>query len=431
MRKALAPVAALLIGVSILLTGQGLQGTLLPVRASLEAFSTMSIGAMGALYFLGFTAGCLRGAELVGRVGHVRVFAAMTALASAIPLLHGLVLSPWGWGVFRMTTGFCFAVLYIVIESWLNERSTNENRGIIFSTYTIITLTVLAGGQMLLLLADPMELYLFAVASVLVSLAALPVVLSVSPSPVQPTAVQLDIRRLFAISPAGTLGCLATGLANGSFWALAPVFAARASDNASLAAWFMTAAVIGGALGQWPLGYLSDRFGRRKLQALSALLAAAMSVLIVAFSARVDFGSIALLGAAWGAFAFPLYAISVAHTNDHADPSEYVMVSSGLLLMYGVGAILGPFAASALMTFSNSSGLYLFTTIVHVTLVLYTIHRIFRRKSAPAEQHVPFGDALAAAQTASHVYEEEIQQSQEPVVPREAGGRARAAGEPP
>ena len=132
MKHALAPVAALLIGVSILLTGQGLQGILLPIRATLENFSTISIGVIGAAYFLGFTLGCLKGGELVQRVGHVRVFAAMTALASAAPLLHGLVVSSWVWSFLRLLTGFCLAVLYVVIESWLNERSTNANRGNIF-----------------------------------------------------------------------------------------------------------------------------------------------------------------------------------------------------------------------------------------------------------------------------------------------------------
>ncbi len=168
MKSSLAPVATLLIGVSILLTGQGMQGTLLPVRASLEEFSTIAIGMMGAAYFLGFTLGCLKGGELVKRVGHVRVFAAMTALASTVVLLHGLVIDPWLWGFFRILTGLCFAVLYLVIESWLNERSTNETRGLVFSTYVFITLTVLAAGQMMTLVADPEGLRLFALASVLV-----------------------------------------------------------------------------------------------------------------------------------------------------------------------------------------------------------------------------------------------------------------------
>ena len=410
MKHALAPVAALLIGVSILLTGQGLQGTLLPVRASLEGFSTIAIGIMGAAYFLGFTLGCLKGGELVRRVGHVRVFAAMTALASASPLLHGLVLNASVWSLLRMLTGFCFAVLYVVIESWLNERSTNENRGVVFSTYVMITLTVLAIGQMMILLYDPFQMQLFAIASVLVSLAAIPVALSTSPEPAQPHAVEVGLRGLFKISPAGTLGCLVTGLANSAFWALAPVFTAAVSGDVSLAAWFMTSTVIGGALLQWPLGYLSDKVGRRRTIAGAALIGVIVAVVIVVAADNIGFVGINLLGAAWGAVAFPLNALSVAHANDSAEPSNYVMVSGGLLLMYGVGAIIGPFIASMLMTAMSATGLYVYTGIMHLLLVIYVVYRIFRRVSTPAEHQIAFGDALASAHTASTVYEEEIQQ---------------------
>ena len=409
MKQALAPVAALLIGVSILLTGQGLQGTLLPIRASLEGFSTFLIGIIGAAYFLGFTLGCLKGGELVKRVGHVRVFAAMTALASATPLLHGLLLSPWIWSVLRMITGFCFAVLYVVIESWLNERSASENRGIVFSTYVMITLTVLAAGQMMVLMYDPLDMHLFAIASVIVSVAAIPVVLSLSPSPELPHTVEVNIPRLFRISHAGTIGCLATGFANGAFWSLAPVFTAAISDDSSLAAWFMTSGVIGGALAQWPLGFLSDWIGRRRVMAGAALTGAVISATIVVMVDELSFLGINLLVAAWGAVAFPLYAISVAHANDYAETSEYVMVSSGLLLMYGIGAILGPFAASAVMTMTSAVGLYLFIGTVQLLLVVYVIQRIFGRSSAPADQHIAFLDALTTAHTASQVYENEIQ----------------------
>jgi len=410
MRHALAPVAALLLGVSILLTGQGLQGTLLPVRATLEGFSTVSIGVMGGAYFFGFTVGCLRGGELIKRVGHIRVFLAMTALASASPLLHGLVLYEWVWTFLRMLTGFCFAVLYIVIESWLNEQSTQETRGVVFATYVMITMTVLAVGQMMLLLYDPAELYLFAIASVLVSLAALPVALSTAPSPEQPEHVKPRLKRLFAISPAGTLACLGSGFANGSFWALAPVFTTRLSDDVSLAAWFMTGTVIGGAVSQWPMGALSDRVGRRQVMILASLIAAALGGAIVVGAGQLSNLGLSLLGAAWGAASFPIYTIAVAHTNDYADPSEYVMVSGGLLLMYGIGAIIGPFVASTAMEMAGPSALFFYTAVIHSLLVLYAIFRMLRRKSAPVEQHIPFADALATAVTTSHVYEEEITQ---------------------
>jgi MFS family permease len=413
MKHILAPVAALLISVSILLAGQGLQGTLLPVRASLEEFATLAIGIMGAAYFLGFTLGCLRGGELVQRVGHVRVFLAMTALASSAPLLHGLVLNPVAWSLLRALSGFCFAVLYIVIESWLNECSTNENRGTVFSVYVMITLTVLAAGQMMTLLYDPAGLELFLIASVLVSLGAIPVALSRSQSPKQPTAVELDMRRVLRISPAGSIGCLAVGLANGAFWSLAPVFTAGISTNTSLAAWFMSSAVLGGALSQWPLGFASDKFGRRKVILGAALLGVGIATSVLLSGNALEFWAVNLVGAAWGAVAFPLYAISVAHANDYAEPEDYVMVSSGLLLMYGMGAIAGPFIASLFMSYIGAVGLFGFSAIVHGALALFVVHRMMQRASMPDEQHMAYGDALATAHTASFVYEEEFQHNVE------------------
>lgn len=413
MWRALAPVSALLIGVAILMTGSGLQTTLMPVRASIENFSTLAIGLMGAAYFTGFTLGCLKGGQLVKNVGHVRVFLAMTALGSASPLLQGLFLNPVAWSLLRLMTGFCFAVLFVVIESWLNERSDNDNRGVVFSAYVMITLTLLAVGQMMTLLYSPAGLELFLIASVLVSVAAVPVALTTSATPEQPLEVDVELRRLIRISPSGVSACLTTGLANGAFWALAPVFAAGQTGDTSLAAWFMTAAVIGGAVVQWPLGYVSDRIGRRESLSLASGLAAAVAVAIVVFGGSLGPTGISLLAAAWGGCALTMYAIAVAHTNDYADPRDYVMVSSGLLLVYGIGAIAGPFLASAVMTVAGNRGLFVLTGSIHVCLAIYVLLRIFRRDAVPAEQHIAFADALAAAHTASHVYEEEIMHESE------------------
>ena len=413
MIRVLSSVAPLLLGVAILLTGQGLQLTLLPVRANLEGFSTLSIGLMGGAYFFGFTLGCLRGSTLLRRVGHIRVFAAMTAAASAVPLLHGLWVETWLWWLLRFVTGYCFAVLYVVIESWLNEQSTNETRGMVFSAYTLITLTVLAVGQQMLLLYDPQQMNLFAIASAIVSIAAIPVVLSVVPTPTQAEEkVRLDLRRLVRFSPAGTLGCLASGLANGPFWALAPVFVAGYSSDVSLAAWFMTAAVLGGALGQWPLGFWSDRVDRRWVIAFAALMGMLVGLVSWLFFSSMSPALLMALGAAWGAVAFPLYAVSVAHCNDHARPGEYVMISSGLLLMYGIGAIAGPFIASLAMQWMGSGGLFLYTALIHLLLLAYVGLRFAKREPAPEEEHGKFVDALAATQTASHFYEDELSEQQ-------------------
>ncbi|MGH8033851.1 MAG: MFS transporter [Lysobacterales bacterium] len=393
---------------AILLTGQGLQSTLLPVRANLESFSTLSIGLMGGAYFLGFTLGCLRGVSLVQKLGHVRVFAAMAALASATPLLHALWLDTWAWWILRLATGFCFAVLYVVIESWINEQSSNENRGIVFSAYVFISMTVLAVGQQMNLLYDPKGMALFAIASVLVSVAAIPVVMSTSETPRHTEALKLNLRRLYQISPTGTLGCLAAGMANGAFWSLAPVFTAGISDKVSLAAGFMTGAVIGGAAGQWPLGFWSDRVDRRIVIATVSFLSAIVGVAMWLNYGELSTTHLVLLSGLWGALAFPVNSIAVAHTNDYAQNGEYVMVSGGLLFMYGLGAIVGPFLASAAMTLLSDSVLYLFTSFIHLLIFGYVLLRLTRRASAPKAEHIPFADALTAVQTASQVFEEDL-----------------------
>jgi MFS family permease len=413
MKTTFAPVAALLISVSILLTGQGLQGTLLPVRASLEAFPTLAIGAMGAAYFIGFTLGCLKGGELVRRVGHVRVFLAMSALASASPLVHALVIHPAAWGLLRLVTGFCFAVLYVVIESWLNERSSNETRGIVFSVYAMITLTVFAIGQMLTLLFDPADFHLFVIASVLVSIGAVPIALSTSPTPEQPHSASVDIPRLYKLSPSATLGCLVAGLANGAFWSLAPVYTSSVSEGTSLAAWFMTSAVVGGALLQWPIGLLSDKYSRRGTLIAVTIVGCAVGLALGLAPQNISFVSVNLLGAAWGALAFPLYTISVAYANDHAESHEYVTVSSGLLLMYGIGATIGPFIASALMTVREAGYLFLYAAISHGILAIYILFRTTQTDQSDIDDPIAFSDALAATQTASQIYEEEILQEDE------------------
>ena len=412
MIRALAPVATLLLSAAILLAGQGLQGTLLPVRAGLENFSTFQIGSLGAFYFFGFTMGCLRGGELVRRVGHIRVFLAMSAMASAAPLLHGLIVHPFVWNALRFVTGFCLAALYVVIESWLNERATNENRGIIFSTYAMITLTVMAGGQLMNLLYDPLGWQLFVITSILFSIGAVPIALSTSQTPNRPHSTRVDIPALLSVSPSGTFGCFAAGLANGAFWSLTPVYAAAVGDVTTMAALLMAAAVVGGAVSQWPLGLLSDAISRRKVLAGIALTAAAIGIALALTADHAGPTTALVLIGLWGAMAFPLYTVAVAYANDYADPAEFVKVSGGLLFVYGIGAIAGPFIASIVMDWRGSGALFLFTSIIHVLLIIVVTIRFLLERNQ-AEQPVSFGDALSAAQTASQVFEEEMHRDYE------------------
>ncbi len=408
MTAVIAPVVALLVSIALLQTGNGLQGTLLPVRAEFEAFSTLSIGLLGSTYYLGFVGGCLFGPHLVRRVGHIRVFTAMAALASAAPLAHGLLLMPAPWWVLRILTGFCFATLFIVIESWLNEHATKETRGSILGVYLFINLTVVTIGQLMLTVQDPNDFVLFAVASILVSLAAIPVALSVAPAPAPIESVQIRLRNVLRTSPVGFFGCFVVGATNGTFWALGPRFASASGLAVAGVAVFMSVTVLAGAAGQWPLGKYSDRIDRRKVLLGASLALAGVGALLWWHGETNDY-RLFVLCAAWGFLAFPLYGVSVAHANDHAAADQFVEMSSTLLLIFAAGAVVGPLLAALLMTSFHASVLFAYTASMHLLLAGFVLWRMHKRAPVPERDHVRFIDALEAAQTVSTTFDTELE----------------------
>lgn len=393
-------VAALLLSIAFLLMGNGLQGTLLPVRGSFESFSNVDIGIQGTFYFLGFTIGCLLGPVVLRRGGHIRTFMAMASVASVTVLLHAMILEATVWALLRSVTGFCFAVLYVVIESWLNEKSSNENRGTVFSIYTIINLTVVTIGQLMIGLASPGEFVLFGIASILVSVSALPLAFTTSSTPGPIATVKPRLGRLYRLSPVGFVGCLAVGLANGAFWSLAPIFAQSHGMDVAAIGVFMSAVVLGGAVAQWPLGALSDRMDRRRVLAASAILAA-IAGLLLSFAASDSGFALIAFAAALGAGAMPLYAISVAHAADHAKPEDMVEVSSGLLLIFGLGAVAGPVLASLVDRMVPFPALFAYTAVIHILLTVFVLWRLTRRGRVDEEERVRFAQSAVAAQTLS------------------------------
>ncbi len=392
----LAPVGALLLSVALLLTGNGLQGTLLPVRANLENFGAFSIGVMGSAYYVGFVAGCVLTPKLIRRVGHIRLFTAMVAIASVVPLAHAMLVGALPWWLLRVMTGLCLAGLYLIIESWLNERATPENRGLVFTTYTTVNFTVITLGQMLMLADDPLRFHLFSLASILVSLAAVPVALTRSPQPAPISSARLPVGRLYRVSPVGVAGVLTVGLANGAFWGTAPAFAAQAGLSVPQIAWFMSATVVGGALAQWPFGRLSDRMDRRRTILIACLLACAAAVLVIFTYLAMP---ALMIGAAFlfGVFSFPLYALSVAHTNDMAKDVDFVAVAGGLLLINGAGSVVGPVAAGLAMERFGPLGLFGFTALIHSTMAGFALYRMRQRAAPPQDQKADFVPMPATA----------------------------------
>lgn len=396
--SALAPVAALLVGVAILVMGNGLQSTLLPVRAQIESFSLLEIGILGSAYFVGFAFGCLTGSRLIHRAGHIRVFTAMAAVASAVALAHALIVLPVIWLPLRAITGFCFAVLYIVIESWLNERSTNETRGLVMSLYTAISLADVTLGQLMITIYDPAAFPLFALASILVSLAAVPVALTAAPAPAPLQIPRLRIAYLFRLSPVGFLGCCAVGAVGGSFLALAPVFAQRSGLGIGGIALFMSATAIGGALGQWPFGRMSDKMDRRKVIAAICLAACLTAIALSMVNDRWP-QSILYFALLFGIFVMPLYAICVAHMNDFVSADGFVEASSGLLLVFSAGGVCGPLIATGFMAWLGKDGLFAFTAATHAALAVLAIQRMYHRDRPSEEERSDFIAVSGAAPT--------------------------------
>ena len=387
-----APVAALLVGVALLMLGNGLFLTLVPLRADLEGFGAAWIGAIGAAYSVGFVLGCYLVPPLVARVGHIRVYAAIAALGAIVPLLHLLALHPAAWLLFRIVIGLCISGLYMVIESWLNGAASRRNRGTVFSAYVAIHLAAVTAGQYLLLLDSPGGSKLFSLATILFALAVIPVCLTRAPSPPLPVKARPELRRLWRNSQVSVVGCFTNGMANGAVWSLAPVYAKGLGLSVSGIAVFVSVAIVGGAVVQYPLGRLSDRLPDRRwlIAAVCAVASLAGLVLIVA-----DGLPVAVVYAAYflfGAAAFSIYGFSVAHANDHAEPENFVQIMAGLLVVFGVGAVAGPLVAAVLMEAMGSGFLFLFTSAVHGAVALWTFWRMKQRRAvAPEhrEEYVP------------------------------------------
>lgn len=395
MRAIFFPISALLLSVAILITGNGLQWTLIPVRADIENFSPVAIGLLGSSYYLGFALGCVGGGRLIQRAGHIRAFSAFASIASVAALLHSLTVEPAIWWCLRLVTGFCFAGLYLIIESWLNERASNKNRGLIMGIYTMITLLVNVVGQMLFTLGNPKSFSLFATVSILISLAVVPVALTASTPPAPLGQARLRPIALYRCSPVGIVGVFLAGVATGAFWSLGPTYVIALGADTSGIAIFMSIGVLGGALVQWPLGRFSDTLDRR-LVVIAASLAGAVAALILSMLHLEERLFRSILAAIFGGSALPLYAICAAHAFDHTAPENTVETSSGLLLANGLGAIAGPLAAAFLMRAQGPGGLFIATAVAHLMLVFFVAWRMKIRPAVSMEQRHEFDLATTA-----------------------------------
>ncbi|MEH6830016.1 MAG: MFS transporter [Sulfitobacter sp.] len=389
------------LGVALLLLGSGLLGTLLGVRAGVEGFTTATVGIIMSAYFLGYLAGSRIGPMFIHRVGHIRTYAALAAIAAAAAGLHAIFVSPFTWIVLRALTGVCLAGLYIVMESWINASATNRNRGHLLSIYMIVNLGGLALGQQLLNLFEPAGFQLFMLSSLLISLSLVPFALTNRTAPKVPASARLGMRALLHISPLGIIGCFAVGMSNGAFWGMAPVFAQAVGLSVADIAIFMSVVILGGIAGQWPIGRLSDRLDRRLVIAVTCILCATLSGAIFVWSRQSEL-VLFCLGFLFGGFALTLYSLCVAHTDDHMDQTDLVDASGALLGAFGLGAILGPAVSSLVMTAIGPEGLFLYIAVVTVCLGGFALYRILTHEPTPTKQKNKF---VAVPETTPIVHE--------------------------
>lgn len=376
-RTALLAAWGLFAGLGLLMLGNGLIGVLVGVRSELEGFDTTVTGLIMAAYFGGFLVGSQVTPRIMARVGHIRVFAGLASLVSTTALVHAIFVTPATWVALRLVFGFAMAGLYVVVESWLNDLVSNENRGRVMAVYMVVSMGGLGVGQLLLGLGDPLRTTLFIAAGALMALSIAPVSLSINDAPYFELPHAARYRILWESAPLGVITAIGAGVANGAIIGMASVYATQEGLTTSRTAVFVAAAALGSVALQWPVGNLSDRIGRRA----SILIVTFAAVAVGLLAPIIDRGSIWLIAAMFllGGLSFPMYSLALSHVVDVLPPGQAVTGSVAVVFLTGVGAIFGPLSASVTMNLMGPSGFFWAIALVHLAIGVYGLSRVMRR----------------------------------------------------
>ena len=381
---------ALFFGFGIISLAHGLQGSLIGVRSIIEGFSFISAGLVVAGYYVGYLSGSVIIPVFLKRVGHIRVFAALASLASIAILLHSIFLDPYSWFLIRIFTGISLSGIFIIMESWLNDKSTNQTRGKLLSIYMIITFVFVGLGQLLLNISDPAKVDLFILVSILLSFALLPILLSNTEQPNTSDTKSFSLSEFYAISPLGFVGALSVGLAHSAVFGYGAVYATAKGLSVLEVSIFMVIITSFGALSQWPIGYISDKIDRRLILIGVTFAASGLCILIVV-SSYISLTLFFILTALYSCMSLPMYSLAIAHTNDFLEQNEIVAASSAFAKLLGIGSILGPLFVSGIMSITGPNGYHVYLLLIHGLLGLFGLYRMTKR-AIPADsesQYVP------------------------------------------
>ena len=382
-------ISALLSAVVLFGLANGLFFTLLGIRMSLDGVSTGMIGVVGSAYFAGMLVGTLFCERIIRRVGHIRAFTVFGALLAVAALMHPLIPEIGVWIALRFAMGFAMAGYFMIAESWLQYESTSETRGRTFALYILAHTAGVGLGPLAVAIADPAGYELFAVASILYSIALLPVALTALGNPELGESTRFGIRDLFALSPAAVVGAFAVGMIVGAFTALGPVYGQRIGLSTAAISLLMMAPRLGGFLSQYPVGMMSDRFDRRRVM-LALTLATAVAAVLFGVAGAASVALLLALAAVYGAASQPIYSLVVAHANDHVEPENFVAAIAGLLFAHGIGASIGPMIASGAMGWLGPTGLFFYIALVLVCFAGFLAHRMGRRAGVPSDRKDSF-----------------------------------------
>ncbi|MDB2497946.1 MFS transporter [Alphaproteobacteria bacterium] len=389
MLKAIISTWTLFFGLLLIAAGNGLQVVLLGTRAPEAGFSNIATGIVMSGYFAGIFAGSIIVPNILARVGHVRVFGAMSAIASAAVLLHVVFLDPFVWTGMRFASGFSFAGMYIVCESWLNEKATNETRGQLLSLYMITNMAGMAAGQLMISFGEAGGAGLFLLASVMVSIAVVPILITASAAPSFEAPERISFRRLVQVSPLAVVGMIFIGIVISMVFGMGAVYGRNIGLNNTQVGYFMTSITLGTLALQYPIGRLSDKFDRRVV-IFGATVTGGIAIGIASLFGSDQFGLLLIMMLIFGGLVFSLYSLFIAHANDYLAPSQMVAMSSGLLMVNGAGAVIGsPLAASVIEIFGTRGFM---PTIAGFLFLLagFVLYRMKMRSAVPAEAQGAF-----------------------------------------
>lgn len=373
----------------VLMLGAGLQSTLLGLRATLEGFPAPVTGIVMSCYYVGYVLGTIIAPSLLRQVGHIRVFAALAAVASVAVLVQGGFVNPVAWGVMRLISGLCFAGIYVVAESWINDRASRANRGRLFAVYMLVLYGGLGAAQFLLIISNPLTPMPFMLVSVLISLAMVPIVLSAQAVPERALPRKVRLPELYRNSPLGVVGVTMSGLISAIIFSMGPVYARLRGLETSGVATFMAVSILAAVVTQYPVGRLSDRIDRRTVIAIVCTLATMVAGSIVAFP-NMPHAAFLALAALFSGLVLTLYSLSVSHVNDKLEPAQMVAASSALLLLNGSAAALGPVLSGGLIAGFGPPAYFALLGTLTGALAIYDLWRKSRRTPVPPSQKGPF-----------------------------------------